>query len=62
MKTIRCNLTKTCRMFATFTESLIKCMATLPEKNQEISQFIEEIYARLYYCYVQSIEFVSILK
>ena len=33
---IRCNLTKTRRIFATFTESLYKYMGTLSLKNQEI--------------------------
>ena len=32
MKKIRCNLTKTCHMFATFTESLNKYMGILPKK------------------------------
>ena len=37
MKTICCNLTKACRIFATFTESLYKNMGILPLKFQEIS-------------------------
>ena len=37
MKTIRCNLTKACRIFTTFTESLYKNTGILPEKYQEIS-------------------------
>ena len=37
VKTIRCNLTKAFRIFATFTESLCKNMGILPEKFQEIS-------------------------
>ena len=31
-------------------------------KFQEIYRLIEDLYARLYHCYVRSIEFVSILK
>ena len=37
VKTIRCNLTKTSRIFATFTESFYKYMGILPSKFQEIS-------------------------
>ena len=33
MKTIRCNLTKSCRIFTTFTESLNKYMGILPLKK-----------------------------
>ena len=36
MKTIRCNLIKACRIFATFTESLCKNMGIPPLKFQEI--------------------------
>ena len=61
MKTIRCNLTKACRMFATFTESLNKYMGIL-QNFKKFHRFIKELYARLYHCYVRSIEFVSILK
>ena len=43
MKTIRCNLTKACRIFATFIESLYKTMVILPEKNQEISPVFRRI-------------------
>ena len=48
VKTIRCNFTKACQIFATFTESLYKNMGILPEKVQEIPLFIEELYAHLY--------------
>ena len=43
MKTIRCNLTKTCRILVTFTESLYKYMGILPLKNQEISLIYRRI-------------------
>ena len=43
MKTIRCNLSKACRIFATFTESLYKTMVILPEKIQEISPVYRRI-------------------
>ena len=43
VKTIRCNLTKAGRIFATFTESLCKSMGILPEKFQEISPVHQRI-------------------
>ena len=43
MKTIRCHLSKTCRIFATFTESLYKYMVILPYKFQEISPIYRRI-------------------
>ena len=62
MKTIHCNLTKACRIFATFTESLYKNMGILPEKFQEISSVYGRIInSSLSLVYVRSIEFVSIL-
>ena len=63
MKTIHCNLTKACQIFATFTESLYKNMGILPKKIKTFHLFIEELFARLCHCmvYVRSIEFVSIL-
>ena len=48
MKMIRCNFTKACQSFGTFTESLHKDMAILPSKFQEI----EELYARLDHWYM----------
>ena len=62
MKTIRCNLTKACQIFATFTESLDKNMGILPLKFQEISPVYRKIIrSSISLLYVQSIEFVSIL-
>ena len=62
MKTIRCNLTKACRIFATFTESLYKNMEILPLKFQEISPVFRKIIrSSISRVYVRSIEFVSIL-
>ena len=49
MKTIRCNLTRACRIFTSFTESLFKNMGILPEKFQEISPVYRRIIARLYH-------------
>ena len=43
MKAIRCNLTKACRILATFTESLYKNMGILPLKFQEISPVYRRI-------------------
>ena len=62
MKTIRCNLTKECRISPTFTESLCKNMEILPLKFQEISPVYRRIIrSSLSLVYVRSIEFVSIL-
>ena len=62
MNTICCNLTKTCRIFATFTESLYKNMGILPKKIQEISPVYRRIIcSSISLVYVQSMEFVSIL-
>ena len=62
MKAYRCNLTKACRIFATFTESLYKNMGILPEKFQEISSVYRRIiHSSISLVYVRSIEFVSIL-
>ena len=62
MKTIRCNLTKACQIFATLTESLYKNMGILPKKFQEISPVYRRIIRlSISLVYVQSIEFVSIL-
>ena len=62
MKTIRCNLTKACQIFSTFTESLYKNMGILPLKFQEISPVIRRIIrSSIPLIYVRSIEFVSIL-
>ena len=59
MKTSRCNLTKACQIFATFTELFDKYMGILPEKFQEVSP----LYYMLVYitgiCW--KLEFVSIL-
>ena len=43
VKTIRCNLTKACRIFAFFTESLCKNMGILSSKFQEISPVLRRI-------------------
>ena len=62
MKTIRCNLTKTCRIFATFTGSLYKKMGILPLKFQEISPVYGRIIrSSISLVYVRNIEFISIL-
>ena len=52
MKTIRCNLTKTCQIFTTLTESYDKYIGILPEKFQEFSFIHEELYALLYHWYM----------
>ena len=60
MKTIRCNLTKACQIFATFTESFNKNMGVLPSKFQEISPVYRRIIrSSRSLVYVRSIEFVS---
>ena len=62
MKTIRCNLTKACRFFATFTESLYKNMGILLSKFLEISPVYRKIIrSYISLVYVRSIGFVSIL-
>ena len=62
MKTIRCNLIKACRIFATFTESLYKNMEILLLKFQEISLVYRRfIRSSISLVYVRSIESVSIL-
>ena len=62
MKTIRCNLTKACQIFATFTESLYKNMGILSLKFQEISPVYRRIISSsISLVYVRYIEFVSIL-
>ena len=62
MKTVRCNLTKACRIFATFTESLYKNMEILPKNVQEISPvYRRSIRSSIVLFFVRSIEFVSIL-
>ena len=63
MKTIPCNLTKACGIFATFTESFIKHMGIIPLNFKKFHLFIEELYIRssISLVYVRSIEFVSIL-
>ena len=43
MKTIRCNSTKACKIFAFFTESLCKNMGILPSKFQEIAPVLRRI-------------------
>ena len=52
MKTIRCNLTKAFRIFATFIESLYKTMVILLKKIKKFHLFIEELYARLDHWYM----------
>ena len=62
MKTIRSNLIKACRIFATFTESLYKNMGILPKKFQEFLLVYRRIVrSSISLVYVRSIEFVSIL-
>ena len=62
MKTIRCNLTEACQIFATFTESLYKNMEIPPSKFQEISPVYRRIIrSSRSLVYVRSFEFVSIL-
>ena len=61
MKTIRCNLTKACPIFATFTELLYKNMGILLKKFQEISLVYRRIIrSSISLVNVRSIEFVSI--
>ena len=43
MNTIRCNFTKACQTFATFTESLYKNMGIVPKTFQEISTVYRRI-------------------
>ena len=52
MKPIRYNLTKACRIFALFTESLYKNMGILPLNFKKFHLFIEELYTRLYHQYM----------
>ena len=62
MKTIRCNLTKACQIYATFTESLYKNMGVLPSNFQENSSVNRRIIrSSRSLVYIRSIEFVSIL-
>ena len=62
MKTIRYILTKTCRIFANFTESVCKNMGILPLNFQEVSPVNRRIIRlSISVVYVRSIEFVSIL-
>ena len=60
MKRIRCNFTKACQIFATFTESLYKNTGILPLNFQEISLVYRRIKrSSISLVYVRSIEFVS---
>ena len=52
MKPIRYNLTKACRIFVFFTESLYKNMGILPLNFKKFRLFIEELYTRLYHRYM----------
>ena len=62
MKTIRCNLTNACPIFAIFTEPLYKNVGILPQKFQEISLVYRRIIrSSISLVYVRSIEFDSIL-
>ena len=63
MKNIYCNLTKACRIFATFAELLLyKNMGLLPLEIQKISPVYRRIIrSSISLVYVRSIEFVSIL-
>ena len=61
MKTIGCNLTKACQIFATFTKSFYKNMDT-SLKFQEISPVYRGIIrSSISLVYVRCIEFDSIL-
>ena len=60
IKTVRGPLTKTGRIFATFTESFYKNMWILPVRNQEISHVFKRIIrSSISILYDRSIEFVS---
>ena len=62
MITIRCNLTKARRIFATFTESLYNDMVIPPKKFQEIPSVYQRIIrSSISLAYVRNIELVSIL-
>ena len=52
VKTNRYNLTKTCRIFETFTESLYKLMGYFLKNFKKFHLFIEELYTRLYHWYM----------
>ena len=52
MKTIRCNLTKACRIFATFTEFYIKIWSYFLKNFKKFYLFIDDLYARLYQWYI----------
>ena len=57
MKTIRCNLAKTCRIIAIFTESFHKNMGILLQKIQEISPvYLRNIRLSILLLYVRSDE------
>ena len=59
MKTIRCNLTKACQIFATFTESLYKNMGILPKKFREISPVYRRIIrSSISLVYVQALSLI----
>ena len=48
MKTIRCNLTKTSRIFATFTESFYKYVGILPQKISRNFTDLSKNYTLVY--------------
>ena len=52
MKKIRCDFTKACLIFATFTESLYKNVGYFLKIFKRFHMFIKELYACLYHCYM----------
>ena len=61
MKTIRCNLRISRRIFSIFTESFYKNMGILPEKKSRNFTCLSKNYSSsISLVYVRSIEFVSI--
>ena len=62
MKTIRRNLTKHVGFLQLSQNHFISIWGYFLKILKKFHRFIEELYARLYHWYVQSIQFVSILK
>ena len=63
MKTIQCNLTKTCWIFVPFTESYYRNKGIIYLNNQEFSPVYRRIIGSSISPYiVRSIEFVSVLE
>ena len=59
---IRCNLTKTCQIFVTFTGSFYRNMRIIYAKYQEYSPVYRRIMRSSIPLYVRSIEFYNGLK